>query len=175
MLDIWGVVVVVWAAWKVMCMDRAVMSSVDVSAKKIRSALSRLPRREQSVLALYAFDFSVDDIAHALGISHSKVRKVLHRVCSPETVAVDQWRKHGIATMLQVIAFEALSSITRDDLLSLPPKTRLEIAAQCVSAMQKLGATSPTISRSEHDIIEELKIKPDEHNDNQPEPTTATA
>jgi len=135
--------------------DQLANAAAETSAGLVRS----IPKEVRSVFALRAFGFSIRDIAETLGMSRSAVSRAIAKY-DPLRLSdqADTLRRFALSLVFERIAFEALSSITRADILSIPPSERISLAKAAVSAAVALAPNQPSVPSDDRAFLTRLKI-----------------
>lgn len=120
------------------CGDR----NLETTALQVFDAVRGLPPKVQHIMALKSFGWSNLAIAKELGYKDSRwIARLLDR-WDPNRISErgDAVRKMIISNASQRVAFEAIRTITAEELGALPPDTRMKVAKDAVKIVADLRA-----------------------------------
>jgi len=128
-------------------------------ALTVFDAAHGIPTAAQTVIALRSFGLSNREIADRLGYADtSGVRKLLERY-DPNRVAErgDAMRRLVLSCMFETLVFNALTSLTPQDILDLPADKRVAVATSAVKAIRGLNAKPIALAKQEEELIKAMQ------------------
>ena len=116
------------------------------------------PKEAQTVFMLKIFGLNNCDIGRRLGVSEGTVRYHLNTYDPEgECESSNMMRKLVLGSMLERVAFEALTSMKPEEIRKLGPKDKLVFVREAMKARQSLGDVDLPEKPNEKKIHDSLK------------------